>query len=141
MVFVKLNGVINITVSQTVSVSEEEVVILHVRQRARKTTTGLGVRAGIEQRHRPIFLIVMGMILYLGFATELKRHVAGLPKVVAKKILDDLTLVTETEDELLMPVMGVGLHNVPKNRPAPDGHHRFGTILRLLTKPGTFPAA
>ena len=78
---------------------------------------------------------------HLRLAAELERHVAGVPKVISKIILDDLAFVTEAQNEIAMPVVGVGFHNVPKNRPIADGHHRFGTILRLLAQPRALTAA
>ena len=131
----KLHRSIDVAIAQAIAVGEKEILLAHMRQGACEATAGLGFGAGIEQGHRPVLLIVMGVVLHLRLAPELQRHVAGVPQVIAKVILDDLALVTEAEDEFLVPMMSVGFHDMPENRPAADRHHGFGAILRLLAQP------
>ena len=79
MVFVERHGGIDVAITQAIAVGEEKIFLAHMRQGARKAAAGLGFGTGIEQRHRPVLLIMMRMILHLRFASELQRHVAGVP--------------------------------------------------------------
>ena len=68
--FVKLDGGVEVAVGDAVAIGEQEIFILHMRQSARETTAGLGGGAGVEQRHVPVLLIVMGVVLHLRLAAD-----------------------------------------------------------------------
>jgi hypothetical protein len=77
---------------------------------------------------------VLGKIFDLWDTAEAKCHIAGIPLVVPEIVTDDLTLVSKAENEVLMPLGSKALHDVPKNRPATNGHHGFRAELGLLTE-------
>jgi len=75
------------------------------------------------------------------------QHLAGIKVVgdalvvVEEVILDDVGLVAEAEDEVLVPVMGVELHQVPHDRPVADRHHGLGNVLAVIAEAKTLAAA
>ena len=46
----------------------------------------------------------------------------------------DVGLVAEAEDEVLVPEVGVVLHQVPEDRPVADLDHRLGDLARVLAQ-------
>src|SRR5205823_3953899 len=52
---------------------------------------------------------------------------------LAEEIADDIALVTETQDEVLVPIVGVVLHNVQQNRLLADWNQRLRDAI------GRFP--
>src|SRR5271156_807185 len=50
---------------------------------------------------------------------------------------DQLFCVSESDNELVYPIEGVMLHNVPKNRLAADLYHCFRTRVRFFGEPGS----
>src|SRR5262245_53854241 len=63
---------------------------------------------------------------------EVARHVGELQE----EVLHHLGLVAERHHELLEPVRGVELHDVPENRVLADQNHGLGDGDRLLGQPG-----
>jgi hypothetical protein len=49
--------------------------------------------------------------------------------VLEEVLLDVVGLVPEAQDEVLVPVVGVVLHQVPHDRAVPDRDHRLGDVL------------
>src|SRR5207248_4561854 len=60
--------------------------------------------------------------------------------VVQEEILDGVGLVTEREDELLVPMMGIILHRVPDNWPWANRRHGFRDCFREVTQAKTLAA-
>jgi hypothetical protein len=71
------------------------------------------------------------------FATETNLEVTIHGFVVQEVLLDHVAAVSEAEDELAHPVVGVHLHDVPQNGTATDLHHRFGAEFGLLPETST----
>ncbi len=120
--------------AQAVAVSEEKCFALRdVALDGFDAEGRHGVLAGIGQRNGPIFFVVTVMAGDFGSVTKFEGDVAGVPEIVPEVIFDHVTLVPKAEDEFLVPVVGVGLHNMPENRPTANGHHRLGPVLRFFT--------
>src|SRR5665648_279752 len=54
--------------------------------------------------------------------------------VYKRQVLDDVALVSRAHHELLVPVVGEELHDVPQHRLAADFHHWLGTVRGLFTE-------
>ena len=67
--------------------------------------------------------------------------IAGRLIVVQKIVLDDVRLVAEAQDEILMAVLAVVLHDVPQDRLVADRHHRLWNVLRIIADARAEPAA
>src|SRR6185369_4800628 len=61
--------------------------------------------------------------------------------VAEEELLDHVGLVAEAEDEVLVPEVGVVLHQVPEDRPVADLDHRLGDLAGVLTQARAQPAA
>src|SRR5579859_3058259 len=65
--------------------------------------------------------------MYLDVASrQIDRHALLEVIVVQEVALDDLALIPQREDELLEAVVGVMLHEVPKEGMLADLYHRLG---------------
>jgi len=63
---------------------------------------------------------------------ELDGQVAGERRVLDEVALDPLALVAERHVELVEPMVGVDLHDVPQHRVLADLDHRLGAQLGLF---------
>src|SRR5712692_142242 len=61
--------------------------------------------------------------------------------VIYKVVFDDIGTISEAENEILVPEMGIVLHHVPQNRPVANVDHRLGGSFPRLSDPHTEPAA
>ena len=76
---------------------------------------------------------MIGMKLYPAIAAETDSEVLGVCFLIQEEVLDDMSLVAKAQDEILVTITGVELHDVPHNREAPDWDHRFGYMFRNIT--------
>jgi hypothetical protein len=58
-------------------------------------------------------------------------------KVVLKILLDDVTLVAEADDEVVDPMIGVDLHDVPDDRHPSDLDHRLWPDVGFFSETGS----
>ena len=58
-----------------------------------------------------------------------------MQQIVLEVFLDDVTFVTEADDELFESLCCVEFHDVDENWPAPDLDHRLGPQLGLFAQP------
>lgn len=65
------------------------------------------------------------------------RHVRDVDEVVREVLLDQVSLVAQTDDEIIQPVMAVCLHDVPKNWLAANLDHGLRFDDGLFRKPGS----
>src|SRR5260221_8673876 len=61
--------------------------------------------------------------------------------IVQEIIFDDISLIAQTQDEALKPILSINLHDMPQNRASANLDHRFGFVLRLFAKAGSFTPA
>jgi len=55
-----------------------------------------------------------------------------MEEVVGEVLLDDVALVSATDDEIIDAMLGVNLQNVSENRTAANLDHRLGTNYRFF---------
>jgi hypothetical protein len=61
-------------------------------------------------------------------------------EIVCEIVLDQIALVTTTDNEIMNAVMRVKLHDVPKDWFSTNLHHGFGPGGRFLTESSAQPA-
>ena len=65
-----------------------------------------------------------------------QHEIVGEAFVVREKVpFDGICLVAEAEDEVVMSIVGVILHNMPQDRAVTYWHHRLGQGLGVLAHP------
>ena len=74
-------------------------------------------------------------------ATQLQRTVTSVPEVVPEVLLDHFPFVTKAKDELLMSIMGIGLHDMPEDWAVTDGNHGLRAEIGFLPEAGAFTTA
>src|ERR1700730_14977701 len=63
---------------------------------------------------------------------HVKGHIGGMEEVFGEVFLDDVALVSATDDEVIDAMLRVNLQNVPENRTAANLDHRLGTNYRFF---------
>src|SRR4030095_231222 len=130
-----------IAVGQPVTIGEKKCLVPNKRQGAPKSPARLRLRAGIQQCYGSIFFVVSVVINDLRLGTEAHRHVAGIQVVIAEVLLDYFAFVAQAKNELVVAVVGVEFHDVPKDGPTTYWHHRFGTVFCVLAQTRTETSA
>src|SRR5260221_2570009 len=139
---VKLDRRGHVDVSHAVAVGEEERLVgAEVALDALEAAAGHRLQPGLGERHRPVLFVMVIVEVHGRLASELERHVARHPLVIAEVFLDHLTAVTQAEHELLEAVLRVRFHHVPEDRPVADGHHRLRAKLGLFAQARALAAA
>lgn len=59
-----------------------------------------------------------------------------MQEVVGKILFDDIAFVAAADHEFVDSVVGISLHDVPKNRPATDVDHWLGARRRFFGNSG-----
>src|SRR5580692_2755113 len=119
-------------VSEPVAVGEAELLPTDVWQHALEPPAGHRLLACVHERHVP--RLRFGAVHLHGALRQIERHVARVHVVVGEVLLDHVALVAETDHEVLDPVRGVHLHDVPQHRLAADLDHRLWTHRGLLAQ-------
>src|SRR5579862_358162 len=137
-----VDGTLHVNIREAVSVRQEKRLSRgDISPDALDAGGGHRIKAGLGQGDVPVFLPVSAVVLDRRGAAKRKGHIARVPKVVAEVFLDEFPLVPEAEDEVLVPVVGVYLHDVPQDRVPADWHHRLGAEFRFLAQARAAPAA
>lgn len=132
--FVGGDAVGNVQVCHAIPIGQEKTLVAHVFLNTLDTSAGLGVQAGINHCHPP----VLGMIVENGryVVGQIDGHVAVVAKIVGEVFLDDILLVTATDDEVRDAVVAVSLHDMPQDGLPADFHHWFGNQIGGLAQSG-----
>src|SRR5207253_8090040 len=102
---------------------------------------GHGVEPGFGQGDVPVLGVAGAADGRLRRATQAQAEVGAGEVVIEEVALDDPALVTQAEDEVGETVLGEALHDVPQDRPAADGDHRLGDVIRHVADAGALAAA
>jgi hypothetical protein len=83
-----------------------------------------------------------GQVVNIGIEAFDHLASAGKDEVVAgqfivgkEEVLDGVSTVSQTQDEVFVPEVGVVLHNVPEDGPAADRNHRLGYVVTGFPDP------
>ncbi len=63
---------------------------------------------------------------------HVKRDVGHVQKIIGKVLFDDVALVATADDEVIDPMMGVNLHDVPKDGFSSQFNHGLWLEMRLF---------
>src|SRR5262245_3230465 len=122
---------VDVHVGNTVAVGEHESGVADQVLDALHAAGGGGVQAGVDQIDGPVAPVPVAVPHDVAGA-EVYGQVAAQPRVLHDVALDVLALVTQADHELLQPVSGVILHDVPQDRAAADVDHPLGPDVRFL---------
>ena len=65
--------------------------------------------------------------------SPIKTDIAVMQEIVGEPLLDVFLFVTSTDDELVMAIIGILLHDMPQDRHASNLNHRLWLELAFLT--------
>ena len=138
---VKAHGFGDVGIRYPISVGQKHVFISDMPHGSGKTPASHGMHPCFEQGNGPVLLIMGVVIGDLRVTPQFQGHITAVPEVVPEVILDDLPLVSQADDEVSEPVVGIGLHDVPKDRLAADGHHGLGAVFGFFPETSSHPSA
>ncbi len=137
LVKLALGGDIDIRHPITIGKKEKRLV-LYIGGNPLETSTGQGVLAGIDQGHPPrLGLALMDLHAIVG---HIEGDIGHVQEVVGEVLLDHVALVATADHDIMHPVRGVGLHDVPQDRTAADLDHGLGPEVDLLGYACTQPS-
>ena len=113
-------------------VGQEHLVTLEERLDLLEALADVGMEASVDQGDVPAVDLAGKVVNVLPASGDDK--VIGRQLIEAEEIvLNGGRPIAKTEDEVSETVMGIVLHDVPKDRPVPDAQHRLGDLLRDLS--------
>ena len=127
-------------VGQAVAVvGEENLLVLHEMPDRHQSLTDIAPDSGVDQRNAPIR---RRFAQDFDLLAETRNDAVAVCRllVVQEVVLDDVRLVAEAQNEILMPVLAVVLHDVPQDRLMADRDHRLRNALRIFADARTEPA-
>ena len=137
----RLDDVRQRRVGETVSVRREErLIVAEVGRDGLEPFADRRVEPGVGERDAPFVEVARQELEFGVVRVALQDEVVEQGAIVRKEVLlDDLALVTETENELVVAPHRVVAHDVPQDRPAADLDHRLRNALGLLTHADAVP--
>ena len=121
----------DVDVADAVAVREAEGFVADVFGHPLQSSAGHRCLAGVDERHRPRLDLVVAQLRHR-LRPQVEPHVRHVQEVVGEEVLDDLALVAAADDEVVDPVRGVDLHDVPEDRLPADLDHRLRAHPALL---------
>src|SRR5712692_7209262 len=133
------NQVLDVEVAHAIPVGEAEGVVADVAAHALEPASGHRGFAGIDQRNLPGLHAVVEDLHFVVLHVE--GHVGHVEEVVGEVLFDEITLVAAADNEVIDPVEGVQLHDMPQNRLSADFDHWFRLDLCFLAQSGAKTAS
>ncbi len=120
-------------------VGQEPLLALEVRLHGGEPLADGGREARVDERDGPVVDVGLEQ-RHLGAAGQ--HEVVGDRLVVVHEVaLDVGGAVAEAQDKVLVPVVGVILHQVPQDGARADGDHRLGDGAGVIPDPHSFATA
>ena len=132
---------LDVNVGEPVAIGDHEEVVLDVSPDPLDPPAGHRVLPGIGQGDGEVLLAVAVEVVDLGLPAELDHEVVVQGLVVQEVFLDHPAPIAQAEDEVLEPVVGEELHDVPEDGPLADQDQRLRPILRLFPEAGALATA
>ena len=112
-------------------IREEDLFVLEVLLHGHQALPDIGRLAGIHERDIPV--IDVAVVKLHGLAAVREREVIRDALVVLEKVVfDDISAITEAQDEVLVSEVRIVLHEVPDNRPVADRDHGLRDVLGIF---------
>ena len=117
---------VDIHVAQTVAVGQHKSLVANVFTNALDSPSGHGVETGIDHGHFPRFHTGMMHHQIITFLGKVESDIRAVEEIMGEPFLDVFLPVSGTDDELVMPIMGIQFHDVPEDWHAQYLYHGFG---------------
>jgi len=126
------NQILDVEIAHAVAICQAKSFAIQMMTNALQAAASHRGFAGIDQRDAPrLNAVVQEAQLALA---HVEGHVAHVQDVIGEVFLDVVAFVAAADDEIVDPVVGVQLHDVPKNRLAADLDHRLRFDLRFFAQ-------
>ena len=104
---------------------------------ALNTSTRHRIIACIHNRHLPWFQMTLVDGHLILTSTKIKNNIRVAQIIISKPLLDIFLTITSTYNELVMSIVGILFHDMPKNGHTAYLNHRFGFENGFLRNTGT----
>ena len=119
----ELDEFFDIDIRDPVAVGEHKRFVSHIFFCAKNTPSGHGVQACVDESDPPRFAVLFmdgHLVLF-----QIEGNVASVQEVVCEIFFDDISFVSEENDEVVVSIARVYLHDVPEDRVPADFDHGF----------------
>src|SRR5262249_37781891 len=135
---VKLGEGFNIDITQTVSIGNHHSSLADQPSQTQNAPAGHCLQTGVDQTYAPINTIRADHIA--GTALQVYKIVVVMGKKTVELFLYHFAFISAAHQEVLVPITGLNLHDVPENRLPADFDHWLGPDQCLLSKPSSTPS-
>ena len=133
----ELNKLVDVYIANTISIGHHKGFVTHIFLHSFDTATGHSVITSIYNCDLPGLQFAVMYSHFVLSVTEVKAYITIMQEVVGEPFFDVFLFVTGTNDKFIVPVIGIFLHDMPKNRHTTYFNHGFGLINRFLRDTGT----
>ena len=112
-------------------VGKEHLLAFDMLAHGQQALADVAPNSGVDHGDAPVLL---GIAQDLDVVAETGDDAVGVDvrPVVEEELLDDVRLVAKAQDEILVPVLAVIVHQVPEDRLIADRDHRLGNALGII---------
>ena len=133
------DGCRNVDIAYTISVCHAKgILMLEIVGHSPEPSSGTSIISGIDQSYAPRLCDAL-MHLH-SVVLHIESNVRHVQEIVREVLLDEITLISATNDEVVDSMLRIHLENVPQDRSTADLDHRLRAHDRFFTKPRPEPA-
>src|SRR5579863_769375 len=112
-------------------VGQEDLFILDKTLDRKQARSDISPDSGVDERNPPFGRLVADK---LNFGAVFRNHAIAAFRdlVIQEVILDNVSLVSKTQDKIMMAILAIILHDMPQDRIITDRNHWFRNALRII---------
>jgi len=123
MRFVEFYEFIDIYITHAISISKHKFISLDIVLDSFDPASSHGSISGIDQCHFPIILMmIMDINLII---LDINGNVIIVKEIIRKPFFDHISLISQTDNKIFMPVLSIVFHDVPENWLSTNFYHRL----------------
>jgi hypothetical protein len=133
------DGCRNVDIAYAISVCHAKgILMLEIVSHSPEPSSGTGIISGIDESYTPRLCDALMHLHSVVFHIE--SDVRHVQEIVREVLLDEISLISATNDEVVDSMLRIHLENVPQDRSTADLDHRLWTHDRFFTKPRPEPS-
>ena len=129
----ELNKLCNINITYTIAISHKKWFITYILLNSLNSSACHSVKSRINYSYLPWFAMLLMYNHFILTFCKIKCDITVMKEIICKPFFDYILLITCTYDELIKTIIGIFLHNVPKNRLSTYLNHWLWFKLTFFT--------
>jgi hypothetical protein len=121
-------------------IGKKHLLALDISAHSKQALANIAPDSGVDHADAPLLLGIANR-LDLGAETRDDAVSVGVRPIVEEELFDCVCLITEAQDEVLVSILAIIVHQMPENRLVTDGDHRLWDRFGVVAYPGAETSA